>query len=62
MVKSKCPKALWDDGLDLEAQIWSNTAHNIYELQGEMPKTVISGENFDISPICEFEWYHWVYY
>ena len=55
LVKSKCPKVLWDDCLELEAQIWPNTAHNIYKLQGETPQTIISGETSDISPICELE-------
>ena len=41
---SRAPKCLWDDCLELEAYIRSNTAHEIYKLDGEVPKTVISGD------------------
>ena len=60
LIKSKAPKKLWDDCLELEALIRSNTAHEIYELGGEVPETVVSGETSDISPFCELEWYEWV--
>ena len=60
MIKSKCPKRLWDDCLVLESLIRSNTAHDIYSLGNEVPETVVSGETSDISNFCEFEWYEWV--
>ena len=41
---SRAPKCLWDDCLELEAYIRFNTAHEIYKLDREVPKTVISGE------------------
>ena len=40
----RAPKWLWDDCLELEAYIRSNTAHKIYKLDGEVPKTVTSSE------------------
>ena len=62
MVKTKSPKKLWDDCLELEAYIRSNTAHDIFELNGEVPETIVSGETSDISQFCELEWYEWVYF
>ena len=44
----------------MEAYIRSNTAHEIYKLDGEVPKTVISGETSDTSQFCELEWFECV--
>ena len=60
MVKSGAPRRLWDHCLELEALIRSNTALDIYELKGQVPETVMSGETSDISPFVEFEWYQWL--
>ena len=49
---SIAPKHLWDDCLELEAYIRSNTAHDIYKFDGEVFKTVMSGEALDISQFC----------
>lgn len=62
MVKTKSPKVLWDDCLELEAYIRSNTAHDIYELKGEVPETLISGETSNITQFCDFAWYEWIYF
>jgi hypothetical protein len=35
-------------------------AHEIYELYGEVPETVMSGQTADITPYCLHEWYEWV--
>ena len=60
MVRSKAPKPLWDDCLEYEAAIRSHTAHGVYELNGEVPETLMSGETADIAPCCAFEWCEWV--
>ena len=39
--RSRALKHLWDDYLEFEAYIKSNTAHEIYELDGEVTKTVM---------------------
>jgi hypothetical protein len=59
MVKTQTPKKLWDDCLEMESMIRSNTAHDIYELGGEVPETIMSGETSDISQLCELGWYEW---
>ena len=60
MLQSRSPKHLWDACLELEAYIRSNTAHDIYKLDGEVPKTVMSGELSDISQFFKLEWFEWV--
>ena len=40
--------------------IRSHTAHTAYELQGEVPETIMIGQTEDISNICEYDWYEWV--
>ena len=58
MVKST--KHLWDDCLELEAYVRSNTAHNVYKLDSKVPKAVMSGETLDISQFWELEWFEWL--
>ena len=36
------PKHLWDDCLELEAYIRSSTTHEIYKLDGKVPKKFVS--------------------
>ena len=62
MIRTGSPKVLWDDCLELEAEIWSSTASNIFELEGEVLKTVMNGETTNITQLCEFGWYDWVYF
>ena len=60
MVRTSAPKRLWDHCLELEALIRSNTALDVYELRGQVPETVVSGETSDISPFVELAWYQWI--
>ena len=60
MLKSGCPKPLWDHFIELEALFLSHTALDIYGLEGQVPETVMSGQTGDISNLCEFEWFQWV--
>ena len=62
MTKMKLPKVLWDDCLELEAYIHSDTSLDIFELYIMTPETNISGETSDITNFCEFGWYQWVYF
>ena len=55
-------KVLWYDCLESEAYICSNTALDIFYLNGMTSKTNISGETSDITTFCEFGWYQWVYF
>ena len=49
MLWSRAPKHLWDDCLELEAYIRPNSAQIINMLDGEVSKTVMSGETSGIS-------------
>jgi hypothetical protein len=60
MVRAGAPKPFWADAIELEAYVRSNTAHDIYILQGGVPETVMSGETSDISQFCEFAFYDWI--
>ena len=60
MVRAGAPKPFWADAIKLEAYVRSNTTHDIYSLQGEVPETVMSSETSDISQFWEFAFYGWV--
>lgn len=60
MMKSKAPLRLWNHCLEWEAMIMSHTAHDLMDLQGEVPQTVVSGQTADISSLCQHSWYEWV--
>ena len=42
------------------ALIRSHTAHTVYELQGGVPETIMTGQTTVISNICKHDWYAWV--
>ncbi len=54
------PHRLWDDCLEYKAYVRSLMAHDIFKLDGEVPKNVMSGETVDISQFCELGCYDWV--
>ena len=62
MIRTGTPKPLWDHYIELEGQIRSHTALDIYGLEGQVPETIMSGQTGDISNLCEFEWMQWVMY
>ena len=39
------------------ALIWLHTSHTAYEIQGEVPETIMTGQTAEISNICEYDWY-----
>jgi hypothetical protein len=62
MIATGTPKRLWDDCLEYRAYVRSNTALNIFDLDGQVPETIMTGQQADISPWCDFQWYQWVKY
>ena len=60
LIKSDAPKRLWDDYLELESCIRSNTGHGIYKLDLKVPEKILSSKTSDISQFCELEWFKWV--
>ena len=55
LIKSGTPKRVWDYCLKVEPYISYNTAHSIYNLDGEVTETIMYGKMSDISQFCEFE-------
>ncbi len=53
-------RRLWDNCLKYEAYIQSHTAYDIFKLDGEVPKTIMSSRSADISQFCDLRWYEWV--
>jgi hypothetical protein len=60
MTKANSPSTLWDHCSQLEGYIRSSTALDIYELHGQVPETILSGQTADISPFVQHGWYDWV--
>ncbi len=60
--QSNCPLVLWDYCASDVAQINNATAHDHFQLEGMTPHTKLTGQPKDISELCEFGWYEWVYF
>jgi hypothetical protein len=60
MIKTGSPKCLWDHCLELEAYVRSCTSNDIYITAGQVPETIMTGSNVNISHIAKFGWYDWV--
>jgi hypothetical protein len=60
MLRSCCPKRLWYEFLVRQAYVRSNTALDIFGLQGHVPRSRVKGETADISTIAYYGWYQWV--
>ena len=58
--RTQSPKKLWDHSLELESYVHSNTAITHPELDGQVPKTIMSGQTADISHFAELGWYNWI--
>jgi hypothetical protein len=52
MLRSGCPKLLWDDCIIRESYVRSHTYLDIYGLEGQVPESNIKGETVDISTIA----------
>ena len=62
MIATNTPKKIWDDCLEFRSYIRSHTALGIYNLDGEVPETVMTGQTANIGPWCDFQWFQWVKY
>jgi len=60
MTSSRPPHKLWYHCLEPDAFIRSHNAHNLFELQGQVPETLLSGKTADISPFVMCIWYKFV--
>ena len=62
MKDSNCPLAFWDYCAERRARINNMTAKDTFNLHGSNPHTVLTGDEGDISSLCQFGWYEWCYY
>ena len=62
MVKRRVPHKLWDHCLEQESSKRCCMATNSFELQGQTPESVVTGQPTDISDIAEVEFYNFVMY
>ena len=52
----------WDYCAERRALITNMTAKDLFQLRGQTPHFATFGEEGDISNICQFGWYEWVYF
>jgi len=62
MKESNCPLVLWDYCVERRARISNLTARNLFQLHGTNAHTALTGDEADISNLCEYSWYEWGYY
>ena len=62
MRESGSPIVLWDYCLERRALISQATNKKLFQLHGSNPHTATFGTQADISNLCHFGWYEWVYY
>ena len=53
---------LWNYAIGRQALIHNAIPHPLFQNKGLSPHTAIFGSQGDISNICNFVWYEWVYY
>ena len=59
MTKTSSRKVLWDHCGDLEAKIKLSTPN---ELDSKVAEMMIKGETANITHLCEFAWYDWLFF
>ena len=62
MIARNIPAVFWDRVVVWCAEVRSHLALNHFELDGEVPTTVIRGDTADISYLVEFSIWDWVWY
>ena len=62
MSKSICPLCFWDYFVERRARINNLTAKNAFRLHGSTHHTLSTGDEGDISNLCQYGWYEWFYF
>ena len=62
MRESNSPLPFWDYCLECRVRIYNMTARDYPTIRGMNPHTLVTGEEGDISNLCQFSWYKWVYF
>ena len=61
MKEAGCPLPFWDYCIERRARINNLTAKDLFQLEGRNPQYSITGEEGDISNLCQFRLYEWCY-
>jgi hypothetical protein len=56
------PLVLWDYCMERRVLIFQITTKKLFQLNGTNPHTMTFGTEADISNLCHFGWYEWVYF
>ena len=62
MCKSNSPLWFWDYCVERRARINNLTAKDAFRLHGSTPHTITTGDEGDISNLCQNAWYEWCYF
>ena len=62
MKEANSPLPLWDYCVERRARINNLVAKDLSQLQGQNAQFYVTGEEGDISNLCQFEWYDWCYF
>ena len=62
MHETNSPLCFWDYCVERRARINNLTAKNAFKLHGSTPHTVTTGDEGDISNLCQYGWYEWCYF
>lgn len=62
MRESNSPLAFWDYCVERRARINNLVAKDNFKLQGSNAHTATTGEEGDISNLCQYKWYEWCYF
>ena len=62
MKESDSPLVFWDYCAERRARINNLTAKSLFQLEGQTPHFSVTGEHGDISNLCQYAWYEWVYF
>ncbi len=60
LLLTNTPQQLWGKYLEYEAYVRSHVACDIFKLDREIPKTIMSGEIAVISHFCKLGWNEWL--
>ena len=62
MKAANAPLAFWDYCIEQRVRIHNLTTKNLFPLHGSNPYTDLLHEEGDISNLCQFKFYEWVYH
>ena len=62
MRESNSPMVLWDYAIEQRAPNNNLVPHPLFHNNSQTPHAVTYGSQGDISNLCNFGWYEWVYY